>query len=265
MPADGLALGDGAGLDAPGPGDALVPTDGVALGVAAVEGETGAVGLGDADGLGVGLVVGLAGLLAGAAGAFPEPPLPPSGNADCFVEAPTAVSTPIAIAKTKTARPATASQRRRRVGSPRRRLLQRSRLQPEGVSASIASDACPAGSPPGNGSSGSCTVGGGSSPRAGRVATPLDQSVRRAATAMRRSRSLVLRSDARYRVEPTDATTLAMAAPIRVPATPKVEEMTAADIAASALAATWVKLGLAERGEEPDVEATMIGVELLLF
>jgi hypothetical protein len=59
--------------------------------------------------------------------------------------------------------------------------------------------------------------------------------------------------------------TLAMAAPITVPATPNVEEMTAAETAASALAATCVKLGLAGRGGGPDVEETMIGGELLLF
>lgn len=57
---------------------------------------------------------------------------------------------------------------------------------------------------------------------------------------------------------------LAMAAPINVPATPNVEEMTAADTAARALAATCVKLGLRGR-DGPDVEETMIGVELLLF
>jgi hypothetical protein len=53
----------------------------------------------------------------------------------------------------------------------------------------------------------------------------------------------VRRSDARYRVDPTEAITLAIAVPMSVPATPKVEEIRAADTAASALAATWVKLG----------------------
>ena len=37
--------------------------------------------------------------------------------------------------------------------------------------------------------------------------------------------------------------TLAMAVPMSVPATPNVEEIRAAETAASALAATWVKLG----------------------
>jgi hypothetical protein len=63
---------------------------------------------------------------------------------------------------------------------------------------------------------------------------------------------------------------LAIAAPINVPATPNVEEMTAAETAASALAATWVKLGRVWRGRVdsaggPEVEDTMIVVELLLF
>jgi hypothetical protein len=82
---------------------------------------------------------------------------------------------------------------------------------------------------------------------------------------MRRSRSFVLRNEARYNVEPTDATMLAMAAPMKVPATPNVEEITAADTAASALAATCVKLGRAGLGEGPEVEETMSGAELLLF
>ena len=97
------------------------------------------------------------------------------------------------------------------------------------------------------------------------MGTPADQSVRRAATAMRRNRSFVLCSEARYSVDPTEATMLAIAAPISVPATPKVDEMTAADTAASALADTCVKLGLMGRDGGPDVEETMIGVALLLF
>jgi hypothetical protein len=262
-PTVGLALGEGAGLDAPGPGEALAPVDGLAVGVAAAVGEV--VALGVALGVEVGLAVAFAGLLAGAVGDFPEPPVPPSGKADCFVDAPTAVSTPIAIAKTSTASPATASQRRRSVGSPRRRLLQRSRLHPVGPSISSGAGASGSPSADGNGNSGSCTaseVGAGT----GRVGTPPDQSVRRAATAMRRRRSFVLRNDARYRVDPIDATALAIAAPIKVPATPNVEEMRAADTAASALAATCVKLGLPGwEGGGPDVEETMIGAELLLF
>jgi hypothetical protein len=245
-PTEGLALGD-------------EPADALALGVAAVVGE--------AVGAGVGLAVAFPGLLAGAVGDLPDPPPPPRGNADCFVEAPTAVSTPTVIAKTRTASPATATQRRRRVGSPRRRLVHCSRLQPAGLPVSITSGAgSRAGGMPtadGNGSSGSWMAG--SVPAGtGWVGTPPDQSVRRAATARRRSRSFVVRSEARYSVEPTEATQLAIAAPINVPATPNVEEMTAAETAASALAATCVKLGLTGRDGGSDVEETMIGVELLL-
>jgi hypothetical protein len=263
-PTVGPALGDGTGLDAPAPGKALELADGLAVGVAPAVGD--AVALGDAVGDEVGLGVALAELLTGAVGDFPEPPLPPRGKADWLVDAPTAVSTPTVIAKTRTASPATATHRRRRVGSPRRRLLQRSRLQPEGPSIASEVGACSVGSSKrdGNGSSGSCT-GAGIPSGSCRVGTPPDQSVRRAATAMRRSRSFVWRSDARYRVDAIDATMLAMAAPISVPATPNVDEMTAADTAASALAATWVKLGRTGRGGEPDVEETMIEAELLLF
>jgi hypothetical protein len=92
----------------------------------------------------------------------------------------------MAMAKTTTASPATASQRLRNVGNPRRRLLQRSRSQPVGRPASIAS---------------SRTVGGSSiglvGADAGLPGMALDQSVRRAAVAIRRSRSFVLRNDAR--------------------------------------------------------------------
>ena len=269
-PADGVALGEGAGLDAPGAGEALELAD--ALGIEVAVGEP--VELGDAEGAGVGLPVALAGLLAGAVGDFPEPPLPPSGNADCLVEAPTAVSTPTVMAKTRTASPATATQRRRRAGIPRRRLVHRTRFQPLRRSASITSaapippvaSAIPSETEPsaaGNGSSGSCTAAAASG-LTGRVGAPADKSARRAATAMRRNRSFVVCSEARYRVDPTEATMLAMAAPINVPATPNVEEMTAAETAARALAATCVKLGLMGR-DGPDVEETMIGVKLLLF
>jgi hypothetical protein len=44
-------------------------------------------------------------------------------------------------------------------------------------------------------------------------------------------------------VEPTDATTLATAAPMKVPATPKAPDNTAAVTAASALATTCSRLG----------------------
>ena len=44
-------------------------------------------------------------------------------------------------------------------------------------------------------------------------------------------------------MEPTEAITLAIAAPISVPATPNVDETTAAETAARALAKTWVRLG----------------------
>jgi hypothetical protein len=57
-----------------------------------------------------------------------------------------------------------------------------------------------------------------------------------------------------------------MPVPINVPATPNSDEIRAADTAASALAATWVKLGRGGReglGGGPD--EAMIGAELLLF
>ena len=67
-------------------------------------------------------------------------------------------------------------------------------------------------------------------------------------------------------MDPTDANTLAMAAPMSVPATPNVEEMRAAETAASVLAATWMKLGRVGRVcEGPDPDDAMTGVQLLLF
>jgi hypothetical protein len=57
-----------------------------------------------------------------------------------------------------------------------------------------------------------------------------------------RSRSLVFFSDVAYSDALTVVMTLARAAPIRVPATPKNEATTAADTAASALPATCAAL-----------------------
>jgi hypothetical protein len=57
-----------------------------------------------------------------------------------------------------------------------------------------------------------------------------------------RSRSFVFFSDVAYSEALTVVMTLASAAPIRVPATPKNEAMTAEDTAARALPATWAAL-----------------------
>jgi hypothetical protein len=57
-----------------------------------------------------------------------------------------------------------------------------------------------------------------------------------------RSRSFVFFSDVAYSEALTVVMTLASAAPIRVPATPKNEATTAEDTAARALAATWAAL-----------------------
>src|SRR3954468_5336729 len=59
---------------------------------------------------------------------------------------------------------------------------------------------------------------------------------------------LVLRSDSVYSAVLTVAITLASAAPIRVPATPKNDAATAEDTAASALAATWTGLSCVRFG-----------------
>jgi hypothetical protein len=147
-----------------------------------------------------------------------------------LVEASIAVSTPMAMAKTAIVSPATASQRRRSVGSPARSCIQRSRLQPVGPPAATTSISTV--SSPGS-MAGSESVAAG-----GLLGAESDQSARREALASRCNRCLVVCNEAMYRVEPTVATMLAIAAPIRVPATPKVEEMTAAETAARALAAT---------------------------
>jgi hypothetical protein len=57
-----------------------------------------------------------------------------------------------------------------------------------------------------------------------------------------RSRSFVFFSDVAYTDALTVVITLARAAPISVPATPKYEATTADDTAARALAATWAAL-----------------------
>jgi hypothetical protein len=61
-------------------------------------------------------------------------------------------------------------------------------------------------------------------------------------------------------VEPTEATTLATAAPMKVPVTPNAPESTAAVSAASALAITWTKLGRPDaRGAGGSCEAVVCG------
>jgi hypothetical protein len=69
-----------------------------------------------------------------------------------------------------------------------------------------------------------------------------------------RSRSFVFFSDVAYSDAQTVVMTLARAAPISVPATPKKEATTAEDTAASALAATWAALSEAFFGSSGVVE-----------
>ncbi len=237
----GLIVTDGDGdgvLPTPPEGVAEGVDEGVADGFADGEGVAAGVVVGLADGVGLGFGVEAAGGLCSRPDDFG---LPTSADTGLPVEASIAVMIPIETAKATTASPATASQRRRSPGSPRRRECQRRRSRSEGSTT------------PGGKSSGASS--GRSSGRASiwvsmlwRVDAPaaaLVQSVRRAADANCRSRWLVRRIDATYKVEPTDATMLAIAAPMRVPATPKVDEMTAADTAARALAVTWMRLGRA--------------------
>jgi hypothetical protein len=211
------------------------------------------VGAAVAEGVADGLVLVLG--VGEGAGVCPEPVLAGKAVRRWLVDAWIAVRAAMATTKMTTQSPATATHRRRRTGRPARRLLQDSRLD--------------AGAGAGAGAG---TGAGSGAGRLGRVASALDQSVRRAATATRRSWSFVRRSDARYRVDPTEAITLAIAVPMSVPATPKVEEIRAADTAASALAATWVKLGRwwvrggrSGVGEGPGSVDAMIGADFLLF
>ncbi len=148
------------------------------------------VGEGVAEGRGVGVADGaVVGVGAGEGGGV-LPELVLGGNAvrRWLVPAWMAVKAAMAMTKISTHKPATATHRRRIVGSPARRLLHRSRLQPEGAASSGSVRAGPVGP--------ASRIGVGRG-RPGRVASALDQSVRRAATATRRSRSFVRRSDAR--------------------------------------------------------------------
>src|SRR4051794_11568593 len=70
--------------------------------------------------------------------------------------------------------------------------------------------------------------------------------------------SLVLRSDSVYSAVLTVAITLASAAPIRVPATPKNDAATAEDTAASALAATWTGLSCVRFGASLELSGRMV-------
>jgi hypothetical protein len=226
-PGDGASEGDGAGLSL-GPADELGPE--LALAEADAEGDGATLGdglvvaLGVADGVTLGFGVGLGlGLVDFGSRTeptdVPEPSCPPSNeDTGLFVDASIPESTAMASANTTTARPATAIQRRRSVGSPRRSSLQRKRLQREG------------------------SVGTSVEAAAAR-AVPVWAASQACLAASLRSRSCVLRSDARYSVEPTEATTLATAAPMKVPVTPNAPESTAAVTAANALAITWTKLG----------------------
>jgi hypothetical protein len=77
---------------------------------------------------------------------------------------------------------------------------------------------------------------------------------------------LVLRSDEAYSDALTVVMTLARAAPISVPATPKNEATTAEDTAANALAATWAALSEAFFGSsgEGRTAASVRGEDMLV-
>jgi hypothetical protein len=145
--------------------------DGAAVAVTLADGLVLGVGVGDSEAVGVGEVAGVGVTLGAGNGVCPEPELAGNAVRRWLVDAWIAVSAAIATTKMTTQSPPTATHRRRTVGRPVRRLLQRSRFHPEGSRGS---------------GDGSISATGARDGRLGRVASAFDQSVRRAATATRR-------------------------------------------------------------------------------
>jgi hypothetical protein len=140
-PGEGAPGGDGAGLslglaDELGAGLALAEADAEGDGATLGDGLVVALGVADGVTLGFGVGVGVGVVDFGSRTEptdVPEPWCPPSNEeTGLFVDASIPESAAMARANTTTASPATAIQRRRSVGSPRRSSLQRNRLQREG-------------------------------------------------------------------------------------------------------------------------------------